>query len=47
LFEPNWFGEFGRRLEKARLAWVTRNGVAFFTAFLARQKTVRLSGESD
>jgi hypothetical protein len=20
LFEPNWFGEFGRRLEKARLA---------------------------
>jgi hypothetical protein len=38
LFEPNWFGEFGRRLEKARLAWVTLARGSLFSPLFWRDK---------
>jgi hypothetical protein len=38
LFEPSLLGEFGRRLEKPRLAWVTLASGSLFSPLFWRDK---------
>jgi hypothetical protein len=45
LFEPRSLGEFGRRLEKPRLAWVTLARGSLFSPLFWRDKKAGQKGE--
>jgi hypothetical protein len=45
LFEPRLLGEFGRLLEKPRLAWITRARGSLFSPLFWRDKKAGQKGE--